>query len=122
MRCRMGQREEHAGVHAFVRVWAQEGIVKHRQNQRPRWARGRPAGLAIATVNRNQLPADSRRRLEPLSERRWTRGGIPRPASLGEAGRPHLAASEALPWRVRQAQLTYLCATNAQPSTDHIVL
>ena len=35
--------------------------AESRQNQRPRWARGRPAGLAHATTNRSQLPTDSRR-------------------------------------------------------------
>ena len=45
-----------------------------------------------------QLPTDSRRGSEPLSERRWTHGGIPRPAGLGEAGRPHMEAPQARVW------------------------
>ena len=37
-------------------------------------------------------------------QRRWPRSHIPRPAGLGEAGRPHMSASDALPCRGRQAQ------------------
>ena len=59
----------------------------------------RPAGLARARVDVKQLSTDSRRGSEPMPERRWTRGSIPRPAGLGEAGRPHLEASEVGSWR-----------------------
>ena len=90
-----------------------KGRVKPWQNQRPRWARGRSAGLAIATANRNQLPTDSKRGSEPLFERRWTRGGIPRPTGLGEAGRPHMEAPQAGVWRGGQVQLYYLLSTDA---------
>ena len=49
------------------------------------------------------IAIDFRRRCRASTQRRWPDGHIPRPAGLGEAGRPHLAASEALPWRERQA-------------------
>ena len=62
--------------------------VRRRCNRGPRWARGRPAGLAHARVEPKQLPTASRRRSEPLSKSRWPHGRIPRPAGLGEAGRP----------------------------------
>ena len=65
-----------------------KGRVKSRQNQRPRWARGRPAGLATAAIGQTQLSTDSRKGSEPLSERRRPRGGNPRPAGQGEASRP----------------------------------
>ena len=79
------------------------------QAGRPR--RSRPAsnchrwGYATST--------DSKRRSRASTKRRWPGGHIPRPTGLGEAGWPHLAASEALPWRERQAQRTYLRATDA---------
>ena len=57
-----------------------KGRTKPRQSQRPRWARGRLAGLALATAKQNQLPTDSWRGSEPLSKRRWPHGGTPRPA------------------------------------------
>ena len=87
--------------------------VRPRPSQRPRWARGRPAGLAVTTVKKSQLPTYSRRGSEPLSERRWTRCGIPRPAGLGEAGRHHMEAPQAGVWRGSQAQLYYLLSTDA---------
>ena len=55
----------------------------------------RPAGLARACVDVKQLSTASRSKSEPLSKSRWPRGRIPRPAGLGEAGRPHLAAARA---------------------------
>ena len=62
---------------------------------------GRPAfncrRWSYATVT------DLQRRSRVSLQRRWPRGHIPRPAGLGEAVRPHLAASEALAWRKRQA-------------------
>ena len=80
----------------------------------------RPAGLAIATVNRNQLSIDTRRGSEPLSERRRPRGGNPRPAGVGEAGQPHFARSQApASWR-RQAHRPYLLSTDATCNTGQI--
>ena len=75
------------------------------------------AGLAIATANRNQLPTNSKRGSEPLSERRWTPGGIPRPAGLGEVGRPHLEASRSGSWCGSYAQPSYLLSTDATCNT-----
>ena len=65
---------------------------------------------------------DFRKESRASTQRRWPDGRIPRPASLGEADRPHLVASSALPWHERQAQLPYLCTTEAQLSTDHRVM
>ena len=59
----------------------------------------RPAGLATTKPARTQLSTDSRKGSELLSERRRPHGGNPRPAGLGEAGRPHLEASQAEVWR-----------------------
>jgi hypothetical protein len=39
---------------------------------------------------------DLQRQSRVSLQRQWPRGHIPRPAGLGEAGRPHLAAFEAL--------------------------
>ena len=99
--------------------------VTCQSNTSPSRARARPAGLGEAgrpltiTVGAMQLPPTPR---EDPECRRKGGGHIPRLAGLGEAGRPNLAACEALPWCVRQAQLTYLRATDAQPSTDHRVV
>ena len=93
---------------------------KPSQSQAGRPRRGRPAsnchrwGYATST--------DSKKRSRASTQRQWPGGRIPRPAGLGEAGRAHLAASEVLPWRGRQAQLNYLRATDAQRSTDHRVV
>jgi len=76
-----------------------KGSAKSWQNQRPKWARGRPAGLATAAIRQTQLSTDSKEGSEPLSERRRPRGGNPRPAGLGEVGRPHMEASQAEVWR-----------------------
>ena len=81
---------------------------------------GRPASNCIRWSH--ATATDFRRRSRASTQRRWQDGHIPRPAGLGEAGRPHQAASTALPWRGRQAQLPYLRATNAQLSTDHRVV
>ena len=61
---------------------------------------GRPAsprlaGLARARVDVKELSTTSRSKSEPLSKGQWPLGRIPRPAGLGEAGRPHLEASQA---------------------------
>ena len=62
-----------------------------RQAGRPR--RGRSVSnyhrWSYATSN------DFRRRSRSSTQRRWPDGQIPRPAGLGEAGRPHFAASQA---------------------------
>ena len=63
-----------------------KGSAKSWQNQRPKWARGRPAGLATAAIGQTQLSTDSREGSEPLSESRRQRGGNPRPAGLRPAG------------------------------------
>ena len=90
---------------------------KHEPNQSQA---GRPASncrrWSRATVT------DFRRRSRASTQRQWPNGDIPRPAGLGEAGRPHLVASDALPWRERQAQLPHLHTTDAQLSTDHRVV
>ena len=71
------------------------------QSQAGRPRRGRPASnchrWSYATAT--DLQKQSRASLQ----RQWPRGHIPRLAGLGEAGRPYLAASEALPWHGRQA-------------------
>ena len=53
---------------------------------------GRPSTCKLcnyATVT------DSRRRSQTSTQRRWPDGNTARPAGLGEAGRPHLAATQA---------------------------
>ena len=86
------------------------------QSQAGRPRRGRPTSnchrWSYATST------DPKRRSRASLQRRWPLGHIPRPDGLGEAGRAHLAASATLHWRGRQAQQTYLCATDAQSSTD----
>ena len=86
------------------------------QSQAGRPRRGRPA----SNYHRWSYATSTyfERRSRASLQRRWPRGHIPRPAGLGEAGRPHMAAAAALPWHGRQAQRTYLRATDAQPSTD----
>ena len=90
------------------------------QSQAGRPRRGRPAFNCRRWSYATSI--DSERRSKASTQRRWPRGHIPRPAGLGEAGRPHMTASAALPWRGRQAQRTYLRATDAQPSTDFKVV
>ena len=81
---------------------------------------GRPASNCFRWSH--AIAIDFRRRCRASTQRRWPDGHIPRPAGLGEAGRPHLAATDALPWRERQAQLPYLRATDAHLSTDHRIV
>ena len=72
------------------------------QSQADRPRRGRPASNYLHWSH--ATATDLRRRSRASLQRRWPRDGIPRPAGLGEAGWPHLAAPAALPWRGRQAQ------------------
>ena len=88
-----------------------------REASRPPYS-PRPAGLAQARVKLKQLSTVSRRRSEPLFESRWPCSGIPRPAGLGVAGRPHLEASRAGSWRGSYAQLSYLLSTDATCNTS----
>ena len=90
------------------------------QSQAGRPRRGRPASNYLCWSH--VTTTDFRRRSRASTQRRRPDGRIPRPAGLGEAGQPHLAAFGALPWRERQAQLPYLCTTDAQLSTDHRVV
>ena len=73
----------------------------------------RQASLARARVHLKQLSTTFRRKSEPLSKGRWPRGHIPRRAGLGEAGRPHLAATQALASRGRQAHRLQPLTTDA---------
>ena len=75
------------------------------QSQADRPRRGRPASNYLSWSH--ATATDFRKESRPSTQRWWPDGRIPRPAGLGEAGRPHLAASDALPWRERQAQLPY---------------
>ena len=77
------------------------------QSQADRPRRGRPASNSLRWSH--AIATDFRRRSRAFTQRRWPYGHIPRPARLGVAGRPHLAASEAPPWHGRQAQQTYVC-------------
>ena len=65
------------------------------QADRPRW--GRPAketrGKRRAVHNR------LKERIQAIQWRSVPDGAIPRPAGLGEAGRPHLSSTGAPPWR-----------------------
>ena len=90
------------------------------QSQAGQPGRSRPASNCLRWCH--TTATDFRKRSRVSTQRRWPDGHIPRPAGLGEAGRPHLAASDALPWRERQAHLTYLRATDTQLSTDHRVV
>ena len=75
------------------------GQVRGRDGLEGGWpASSRPAGLATTKPARTQLSTDFREGLEPLSERWRPCGSNPRPAGLGEAGRPHLEASQAEVW------------------------
>ena len=73
--------------------------VRRRCNGGPRGARGRPAGLPQAGRPSNCLHQDQATVTNPRIEsgasrrRRWPNRHDPRPASLGGAGRPHLAAA-----------------------------
>jgi hypothetical protein len=95
-----GPTEQHDGA---TRAWAEQEPGRLAPN-RHRWS--------------HTTSTNFKRRSRASLQRRWPRCHIPRPAGLGEAGQPHLAAFAALPWRGRQAQRTYLRATDAQPSTD----
>ena len=86
------------------------------QSQADRPRRGRPASNYLRWSH--ATAPDLRRESRASTQRRWPDGRIPRPVGPEEAGRPHLAASGALPWRERQAQPSYLCTTDAQLSTD----
>ena len=90
------------------------------QSQADRPRRGRPASNYLRWSH--ATAPDLRRESRASTQRRWPDGRIPRPVGLGEAGRPHLVASGALPWRERQAQLPYLCTIDAQLSTNHGVV
>ena len=87
------------------------------QSQADRPRRGRPASNSLRWSH--AIATDFRKESRASTQRRWPDGRIPRPASLGEADRPHLVASSALPWHERQAQLPYLRATEAHLRTDH---
>ena len=56
---------------------------------------------------------DLRKQSRTSVQRRWPDGRTPRPAGLGEAGRPHLAVSHAPASRGRQAHRPYLRKTDA---------
>ena len=56
---------------------------------------------------------DYKRRSRASTKRRWPGGHIPRPAGLGEAGRPHLEASWAGSWCESKAQPSHLLSTDA---------
>ena len=70
MRWRIGAAE-HAGVHAFVRVWAQEGVYA---GGACAWCQGQPKRRPRVAVARCRKPA--------MAElRRWNTGdGVPAPA------------------------------------------
>ena len=90
------------------------------QSQASRPRRNRPASNSLRWSH--ATATDFRRRSRASTQRRRLDGRIPRTAGLGEASRPHLAASDVLPWHERQAQLPYQRATNAQLTTDHRVV
>ena len=103
-----------------------------RASTQRRWPDGRiprPTGLGeagrplTASVGATQPPPTSGRNPEhPLKGGGQMAASPGRPAGLGKAGQAHLAASSALPWRERQAQLPYLCTTDAQLRTNHGVV
>ena len=80
-------------------------LVQHEaepsQSQADRPRRGRPASNYLRWSH--ATATDLRRESRASTQRRWPDGSIPKLASIGEAGRPHLAASEAPSWRGRQA-------------------
>ena len=55
---------------------------------------GRPARTCLLSGNASYT--DSRRQSGTSTQRRWPDGQNPRPAGLGEAGRPHSVATQAL--------------------------
>ena len=55
---------------------------------------GRPAWTCLLSSNASYT--DSRKQSGTSTQRRWPDGQNPRPAGLGEAGRPHSAATQAL--------------------------
>ena len=63
------------------------------QSQAGRPRRGRSASNYLRWSH--ATATDLRRESRASTQRRWPDGRIPRPAGLGEAGRPHLAASGA---------------------------
>ena len=90
-----------------------------RESQADRPRRGRPASncrcWSYATVT------DLKRRSRASLQRQWPRGHIPRPAGLGEAGRPHSAASQAPASRGNQAQppaTDATCFTCSEPTLE----
>jgi len=98
--------------------------MQRRRNGGPRCARERPAGHPQAgwpstcTRQSHATHTDTTRRSGASRRRWWPDGHIPRPASLGKAGRPHLEATQAQPSRGSQAQPPYLLTTDANCFTD----
>ena len=100
---------------------AEQGLGQVRGRDGPeggRPASPRPADLSQPCVKPTQLSTVSRRRSEPLFQGWWPRGGTPRPAGLGEAGRPHWEASWTGSWRESKAQPSHLLSTDATCNTS----
>ena len=98
-----------AAIHHCVKITRTQRERRH--NGGPSWARGRPAGLQLSAFgpHNKYRPKEAIRDVCAKAVARW-----PHPqAGLGEAGRPHLAASRAPASRGRQAHRPYLLTTDA---------